>query len=255
MTARHVIIPVAFLCVAQLATAEVLVSNVEEPVRASSAIGGSPNLVLQTHGNEAWFWAAQSFVTNGAASALHSIEVLGGDANGMPVIYAELRADEAGVIGAPLATLSVPNLFGPLAPRALTPDSPVTLDPNTTYWLLFTAEAPANGGFYWSYADTNESDGPGALASYAFTSDSGANWSYGTDFPWMIRVNVSPALPCPGDLNGDRVIDLADLAGLLAAFGTTPTDENYNPAADLDGSGAIDLADLAGLLAVFGTSC
>lgn len=78
MTARHVIIPVAFLCVAQLATAEVLVSNVEEPVRASSAIGGSPNLVLQTHGNEAWFWAAQSFVTNGAASALHSIEVLGG---------------------------------------------------------------------------------------------------------------------------------------------------------------------------------
>ncbi|MCA9243021.1 MAG: hypothetical protein KDA32_03630 [Phycisphaerales bacterium] len=66
---------------------------------------------------------------------------------------------------------------------------------------------------------------------------------------------VEGATPCPGDLDDSGGIDLADLAGLLAAFGLCDTDGGFNALADLDNSGCIDLADLAGLLALFGTPC
>lgn len=60
---------------------------------------------------------------------------------------------------------------------------------------------------------------------------------------------------CPGDTNGDGRVDLADLAALLAAFGTAEGDEDYNGDADFDFNGRIDLADLATLLARFGQEC
>ncbi len=60
---------------------------------------------------------------------------------------------------------------------------------------------------------------------------------------------------CPGDVDGNGMIDLADLAGLLAAFGTSSGDPGYNADADIDDNGMVDLADLAGVLAVFGLAC
>ncbi|MBU0617624.1 MAG: choice-of-anchor J domain-containing protein, partial [Planctomycetes bacterium] len=58
---------------------------------------------------------------------------------------------------------------------------------------------------------------------------------------------------CFGDLDGDDDIDLADLAQLLAHYGTT-SGASYEDG-DLDGDGDVDLADLAALLAVYGTTC
>lgn len=59
--------------------------------------------------------------------------------------------------------------------------------------------------------------------------------------------------PCVGDLNGDGVIDLTDLATLLGHYGTPggalPGD------GDLDGDGDVDLGDLAALLARYGAAC
>ena len=55
----------------------------------------------------------------------------------------------------------------------------------------------------------------------------------------------------PGDLNGDGVVDLADLGILLADFGCT----GGACAGDIDGDGDTDLADLGILLANFGQSC
>lgn len=58
---------------------------------------------------------------------------------------------------------------------------------------------------------------------------------------------------CPGDLDGDGDVDIADLAQLLSNYGMTggalPGD------GDLDGDGDVDIADLAGLLAVYGSPC
>ena len=58
---------------------------------------------------------------------------------------------------------------------------------------------------------------------------------------------------CPGDLNGDGSVTLADLATLLGNYGETsgmtPDD------GDMDGDGDIDLSDLAALLGVYGDVC
>ena len=59
------------------------------------------------------------------------------------------------------------------------------------------------------------------------------------------------AVCIPGDLNGDDVVDLADLGILLADFGCT----GGACAGDIDGDGDTDLADLGILLANFGQSC
>lgn len=58
---------------------------------------------------------------------------------------------------------------------------------------------------------------------------------------------------CPGDLDGDWDVDLADLAQLLANYGT-PSGAIYTDG-DLDFDGDVDLSDLAALLAVYGTTC
>jgi hypothetical protein len=54
---------------------------------------------------------------------------------------------------------------------------------------------------------------------------------------------IAPA-PCTGDLDGNGVVDSADLGALLSAWGT--------PAADLDGNGIVDSADLGALLSAWG---
>jgi subtilisin-like proprotein convertase family protein len=60
---------------------------------------------------------------------------------------------------------------------------------------------------------------------------------------------------CPGDLNGDGVIGLGDLAALLMVYGTCEGDAAFDPAADFNNTSCIDLADLAYLLSVYGESC
>lgn len=67
----------------------------------------------------------------------------------------------------------------------------------------------------------------------------------------LIRTFECDAPPCPGDLDNNGQIDLADLAMLLAAFGCT----GGGCTGDIDGNGSTDLADLAALLAVFGSTC
>ena len=73
-------------------------------------------------------------------------------------------------------------------------------------------------------------------------------WEVGMDNP-----RITFQSPCFGDLDGDNDIDIADLAALLANYGTT-SGAAYEDG-DLDGDGDVDLSDLAALLAVYGTPC
>jgi len=56
---------------------------------------------------------------------------------------------------------------------------------------------------------------------------------------------------CPGDLTGDSVIGLSDLAILLSNFGTVSGAEPED--GDLDDDGDVDIIDLAIMLSLFGT--
>lgn len=70
---------------------------------------------------------------------------------------------------------------------------------------------------------------------------------------FSVRQVTCNEVECPGDLNGDGVIDLQDLAQLLGHYGTT-SGATYEMG-DLDGDQDVDLGDLAALLAVYGTTC
>ncbi len=59
------------------------------------------------------------------------------------------------------------------------------------------------------------------------------------------------ALSCPGDINGDGVIDTADLGIMVAAFGSHGADLP----SDLNGDNTVDTADLGILISLFGDSC
>lgn len=73
-----------------------------------------------------------------------------------------------------------------------------------------------------------------------------------------IRIGTLPTdvaaahAPCPGDLNGDGVVDLRDLSILLSHYGAT----DASPAmGDLDYDGDVDLGDLSILLSHYGQPC
>ncbi|MCC6361086.1 MAG: immunoglobulin domain-containing protein [Phycisphaerales bacterium] len=74
----------------------------------------------------------------------------------------------------------------------------------------------------------------------------------GSDVSPSATLDVTQCPTCPGDLDSDADVDLADLARLLGHFGdpeAPPSD------GDIDGDGDVDLSDLAQLLGRFGTVC
>jgi len=55
-----------------------------------------------------------------------------------------------------------------------------------------------------------------------------------------------------GDIDGDNEVTLFDFGELVAAFGSMPGDENWNPDADLDGDAEVTLFDFGILVQNFG---
>ena len=58
---------------------------------------------------------------------------------------------------------------------------------------------------------------------------------------------------CPGDANGDRVVNFADLNVVLSSFGMMGTPGSVP--GDLNGDGSVNFADLNEVLSFFGVSC
>ena len=59
--------------------------------------------------------------------------------------------------------------------------------------------------------------------------------------------------PCPGDANGDRIINFADLNIVLGNFGQTGAPGSVP--GDVNGDGVVNFADLNIVLSAFGTEC
>ncbi|MGP1310270.1 MAG: hypothetical protein ACTS27_08750 [Phycisphaerales bacterium] len=65
-------------------------------------------------------------------------------------------------------------------------------------------------------------------------------------------VDVNPC-GCPGDTNGDNVVNFADLNAVLSEFGTVGAPGFTG--ADVTADGAVNFADLNAVLSAFGTAC
>lgn len=57
--------------------------------------------------------------------------------------------------------------------------------------------------------------------------------------------------PCPGDINGDRMVDFFDLNGVLSQYGQV----GVGLTADVNGDGRVDFSDLNIVLSAFGQPC
>lgn len=62
---------------------------------------------------------------------------------------------------------------------------------------------------------------------------------------------VPSAYAIPGDLNGDDVVDIIDIAQAALAFGSAVGDPGYDPEADMNVDGIIDLFDLVMIVLEF----
>ena len=84
------------------------------------------------------------------------------------------------------------------------------------------------------------------VAGGAFTGMGGRGWSS------FAVYDCRPPTPCPGDLNGDGLVNTVDLGALLGHFGlaVTPGSEG-----DLNGDGVVNTLDLAAMLTSFGVAC
>jgi photosystem II stability/assembly factor-like uncharacterized protein len=69
----------------------------------------------------------------------------------------------------------------------------------------------------------------------------------------MFTADVS--LDCPGDVDGDGAVDIADLGILLAGYELPSNDPLFDARADLNGDGTVDIADLGILLAGYELPC
>lgn len=74
------------------------------------------------------------------------------------------------------------------------------------------------------------------------------------DSPGSENPNCAVVEVCPGDVDGNQVVDFSDLVTLLAVFGDCPAGAACE-AADFDSNGAVDFGDLVTLLAAFGQPC
>jgi hypothetical protein len=77
---------------------------------------------------------------------------------------------------------------------------------------------------------------------------SSARWGAGSRAGIILGNRLEQVLPCPGDLNADRVLDGADIGLLLDQWGVT-TGLNV---ADINRDGVVNGADLGLLLSLWG---
>jgi len=67
-----------------------------------------------------------------------------------------------------------------------------------------------------------------------------------------VEIRILPTVG--GDLNGDRRVNMKDVAIVAYSFGSTPGTERWNPIADVNGDNKVDMKDVAVTARAFGQS-
>ena len=78
---------------------------------------------------------------------------------------------------------------------------------------------------------------------------------YETDLSDNIYFDGAVKIKLVGDINGDGIVDIFDLAAAALAFSSSPGDPNWNPDTDLDQNGIIDIFDIVRITMNYGRTC
>ncbi|TVQ82313.1 MAG: DUF2817 domain-containing protein [Phycisphaeraceae bacterium] len=122
----------------------------------------------------------------------------------------------------------------------------VVIVSGSTDWEPLGQTAVGAQSFSWSPSGTSENAKIRFRALYP--NDGYGGWVESAD-----AFSIVPAPDCPGDINGDFVVDLNDFVILAGNFGTTAGATLSQ--GDLNGDGAVDLNDFVILAGNFGTVC
>jgi hypothetical protein len=183
----------------------VLISTLGQPFRDNVPIGNNPNPQPPPPLSPFWEWAAQSFTTDNNSYRLTSIDAVVGNGAASPVVVSELRKDDVlttEIDSTPsglITSFTAPSVLGAPSARSFTPNTNVTLEPNTTYWFLLGASG--SGTYDWSYIEGSSYTGPGSIRAqnaFAQSDNSGVDWRYFalTAHPLYFQVNVEVPEPC-----------------------------------------------------------
>lgn len=135
-------------------------------------------------------------------------------------------------------------------------DGNFRLDPGQDQVLFVLTRDSPSLGLNLGPADVLTSVGTGSFRIYARAEDLGLRREDHLNMLELARCqNIRACVydwaigfGCPGDLNGNGMVDQGDLATLLSCF-------EAGPCGDVDGNGNTDMADLATLLGAFNTPC
>lgn len=135
------------------------------------------------------------------------------------------------------------------SPRAGTEDNRLEVLWNGVSLDVLSANGVGLTGTNWTYHEYPVA-ATGATARLTFRALDIPD-TYGT---LLDAVSITRAF-CPGDVNGDFVVNFFDLNAVLAVFGSHLGEILYIPQADLNADGAIDFLDLNIVLSYFGDIC
>jgi len=143
---------------------------------------------------------------------------------------------------------AIPSMARWLLPHQIGESIVTWQSPTSSFWpgtldvLIHTdTDLQRRNGFILNSADLNGSE----LAALGLNSGD----SQATDHFMLVADFAAPAAGLLGDINGDCIVDTADLGILISAF-LAP-----GGASDLNGDGTVDTADLGLLIGAFGSAC
>jgi len=118
----------------------------------------------------------------------------------------------------------------------------LSTDGGATFPTVIASATADDGAYDWVVPNVGTSGAVVRVVARGLDNDTGADDS---DAAFAILGD------CPGDTNGDSVVNFADLNAVLAAFGQS----GVGMPADLNNDGVVNFADLNAVLAAFGTAC
>lgn len=124
--------------------------------------------------------------------------------------------------------------------------------PGTGNQLASLADVSRGGNFDINVTNDVRTDTDGVVSFALVGAGAGERFHMSRESPSAPRLVIYVPPACPGDANGDGVVNAADLSVLLSQFGTGVSPGS---GADFNGDGQVNSADLSVLLGSFGAPC